>query len=76
MYASLSILILSAAVTLAGCQATPQEAAKPERPVLVQAVVFEPRAPERTFVATIRPRVESDLGFRRREGRQAPRQCR
>ena len=64
MYASLPILILSAAVTLAGCQATPQEAAKPERPVLVQPVIFEPRAPERTFVATIRPRVESDLGFR------------
>jgi RND family efflux transporter MFP subunit len=49
---------------LAGCQAQPQEAAKPGRPVLVQSVAFEPRTPERTFVATIRPRIESDLGFR------------
>ncbi|WP_371680643.1 efflux RND transporter periplasmic adaptor subunit [Microvirga sp. KLBC 81] len=64
MYASLPMLILGLAVTLAGCQATPQEAAKPDRPVLVQSVAFEPQAPERTFVATIRPRVESDLGFR------------
>ena len=56
--------IFSATVTLAGCQATPQEAARPDRPVLVQTVAFEPRAPERTFVATIKPRIESDLGFR------------
>jgi len=64
MRASLSTLVLGIAVALVGCQATPQEAAKPDRPVLVQAVTFEPRAPARTFVATIRPRVESDLGFR------------
>ena len=64
MYASVPMLILGITVALAGCQATPQEAAKPVRPVLVQPVIFEPRAPERTFVATIRPRIESDLGFR------------
>jgi RND family efflux transporter MFP subunit len=49
---------------LAGCQAETKEAARPERPVLAQTVKFEPRTPERTFVATIRPRIESDLGFR------------
>ncbi|MPR07332.1 efflux RND transporter periplasmic adaptor subunit [Microvirga tunisiensis] len=64
MYASLPMLILGITVALAGCQATPQEAAKPVRPVLVQSVAFTPQTPERTFVATIRPRVESDLGFR------------
>ncbi len=64
MYASLSMLILGLAATVAGCQATPQEAAKPVRPVLVQSVTFEPRTPERTFIATIHPRVESDLAFR------------
>jgi RND family efflux transporter MFP subunit len=53
------------AFTLAACQE--QKAAeppKPERPVLAQTVRFESRSPERTFVATIRPRTESDLGFR------------
>jgi RND family efflux transporter MFP subunit len=64
MRATLLMSVLGVAVTLAACQATPQETAKPDRPVLVQAAAFEPRAPERTFVATIRPRVESDLGFR------------
>ena len=59
-----SMLILGVTVTLSACQAQPQEATKPDRPVLVQTVAFEPRTPERTFVATIRPRVESDLGFR------------
>ncbi|WP_084731660.1 efflux RND transporter periplasmic adaptor subunit [Microvirga vignae] len=64
MPASLPMLILGIALTLAACEAKPQETAKLDRPVLVQSVAFEPRAPERTFVATIRPRVESDLGFR------------
>jgi RND family efflux transporter MFP subunit len=64
---SLRLLLPSLALTLAlaACQdRTAQEVPKPERPVLVQVARFEPRAPERTFVATIRPRVESDLGFR------------
>lgn len=56
--------VLAAAFLLAGCQDKPQEAARPDRPVMVQTVALEPRIPERTFVATIRPRVESDLGFR------------
>src|SRR5215212_4131052 len=64
MRASLPMLILGISVALAACEAKPQEAAKADRPVLVQAVTFESRVPERTFVATIRPRVESDLGFR------------
>ncbi|RXF72832.1 efflux RND transporter periplasmic adaptor subunit [Hansschlegelia zhihuaiae] len=34
------------------------------RPVLTRAVAFEPRVAERSFVGVIRPRVESDLGFR------------
>ncbi|WP_262273554.1 efflux RND transporter periplasmic adaptor subunit [Microvirga yunnanensis] len=64
MRVPLTMLVLGVSATLAGCQAQPQEAAKPGRPVLVQSVAFEPRTPERTFVATIRPRIESDLGFR------------
>ncbi|KAA2238298.1 efflux RND transporter periplasmic adaptor subunit [Salinarimonas soli] len=58
------LLGLSLAALLAACQEKPKEAAKPDRPVLVQEVAFEARVQERTFVATIRPRVETDLGFR------------
>jgi RND family efflux transporter MFP subunit len=34
------------------------------RPVLAQQIHYEPAVEERSFVATVRPRVESDLGFR------------
>ena len=52
-------------VMLAACQDQQQAAApKPERPVLVERVRLEPRVGERSFVGTIRPRVESDLAFR------------
>jgi RND family efflux transporter MFP subunit len=58
-------LPLALVLALAACEEkTAQPAPTPDRPVLVQAARFEPRAPERTFVATIRPRVESDLAFR------------
>jgi RND family efflux transporter MFP subunit len=36
----------------------------PTRPVLAQQVRYEPAVQERSFVATVRPRIESDLGFR------------
>lgn len=56
-----------ATLLLAACgQIERPKAAKsePARPVLVQTVRFEPSAERRTFVGTIRPRIESDLGFR------------
>ncbi len=34
------------------------------RTVVAQAVTFEPRTADRTFVGVVRPRIESDLGFR------------
>jgi RND family efflux transporter MFP subunit len=55
---------LAVSLALAACQEKPKDTAKPDRPVLVQPVAFEPRSASRSFVATIRPRVESDLGFR------------
>jgi RND family efflux transporter MFP subunit len=59
---------LAVFAVLAGCQELPpakaQGTAQSERPVLAQTVSFEPRHAERSFVATIRPRIESDLGFR------------
>lgn len=51
------------AVMLAGCNDKPAEQAQ-DRPVLVATVHYEADVPERSFVGTIRPRVESDLGFR------------
>jgi RND family efflux transporter MFP subunit len=59
------VLTLSAGLALSACQDTrANEAPKSERPVLTTTVKFEPRLTRRSFVATIRPRFESDLGFR------------
>ncbi len=64
MHSRSTLLGLALVAGLAACQEKPTAAAKPDRPVLVQEVAFEARVQERTFVATIRPRVETDLGFR------------
>ncbi len=56
---------LLALLVLAGCneQKAVETPAK-LRPVVTQAVRFEPLVPARTLVGTVRPRIESDLGFR------------
>jgi RND family efflux transporter MFP subunit len=53
-----------AAVTLGGCNEKAAEAPAPGRPVLVSTVHYSPETPERSFVGTIRPRIETDMGFR------------
>ncbi|MGY2047168.1 efflux RND transporter periplasmic adaptor subunit [Methylobacterium sp. JK268] len=56
-----------AALALGSCRDEESPAAPgavASRPVLVQRVAFEDRVPSRSFVGTIRPRIESDLGFR------------
>src|SRR5260370_9210669 len=58
----LGTLALSCA--LAGCKEIAAQHAAPVRPVLVAGVHYESRARDRTFVGTIRPRIESELGFR------------
>jgi RND family efflux transporter MFP subunit len=58
--ASLALL----AVSLAGCNETVAEKAWPSRPVLVATAHYEAELPERSFVGTIRPRIEADMGFR------------
>jgi multidrug efflux pump subunit AcrA (membrane-fusion protein) len=58
--ASLSVLALAACNEAA----TKTEAKLQGRPVLVEKVAYAPVAQQRTFVATIRPRHESDLAFR------------
>jgi RND family efflux transporter MFP subunit len=52
------------AVALAGCNELAAEKAAPSRPVLVATVHYEPETPERSFVGTVKPRIETDMGFR------------
>jgi len=51
------------AITLAGCNDKAADATPP-RPVLVATAHYEAETPERSFVGTIRPRIEADMGFR------------
>jgi RND family efflux transporter MFP subunit len=52
------------AIALAGCDDKVAEKATPSRPVLVATVHYAAESPERSFVGTIRPRIETDMGFR------------
>src|SRR5512139_3267985 len=58
------VALAAAAVALAGCNDTVAQKAEPTRPVLVATAHYEAETPERSFVGTIKPRIESDLGFR------------
>jgi RND family efflux transporter MFP subunit len=49
---------------LAGCNDKVAEKPAPPRPVLVATAHYEAETPERSFVGTIRPRIEADMGFR------------
>src|SRR4030088_1799248 len=60
--AGLSLAVL--AIALTGCNEKVAEKAAPGRPVLVATVHYEPESPERSFVGTIKPRIETDMGFR------------
>src|SRR5438874_6096126 len=53
-----------AVFALAGCNEKAAETAAPGRPVLVATVHYAVETPERSFVGTIRPRIETDMGFR------------
>src|SRR5881398_2160408 len=53
-----------AVFALAGCNEKAAETAAPGRPVLVATVHYGAETPERSFVGTIRPRIETDMGFR------------
>src|ERR1044072_4163997 len=53
-----------AVFALAGCNEKAAETTAPGRPVLVATVHYEAETPERSFVGTIRPRIETDMGFR------------
>lgn len=59
-----AVLLLVPAIALAGCGKKTEAEAKPSRPVLVTTVQYTPESPSRSFVGTIRPRIETDIGFR------------
>src|SRR6201995_2256591 len=59
-----SAALALAVVSLAGCNEKAAEVAAPGRPVLVATVHYEAETPERSFVGTIKPRIETDMGFR------------
>jgi RND family efflux transporter MFP subunit len=61
-----AVLVLPLALAACNEARTAPQADKPraERPVLVAPVKFEAGQSERTFVGVIRPRIETDLGFR------------
>lgn len=64
-YKKLAIFLMAlSALTLAGCNEKAAEKSTPNRPVLVTNVHYEPESPERSFVGTIKPRIETDMGFR------------
>ncbi|MBC7586014.1 MAG: efflux RND transporter periplasmic adaptor subunit, partial [Tardiphaga sp.] len=60
----LVLALMLPALALAGCGKKEEAKAEPPRPVLVATVKFQPEQPARSFVGTIKPRVETDIGFR------------
>ncbi len=58
------IVLALVAISLAGCNDGVAQKAEPPRPVLVATAHYEAETPERSFVGTIRPRIEADMGFR------------
>jgi RND family efflux transporter MFP subunit len=62
---ALALAGLAALLTACGpADGSQDETKDTPRPVLTRTVAFEPRISERSFVGVIRPRIESDLGFR------------
>jgi RND family efflux transporter MFP subunit len=58
------VALAAVAVALAGCNDKVAEKPVPARPVLVATAHYEAETPERSFVGTIKPRIEADMGFR------------
>jgi multidrug efflux pump subunit AcrA (membrane-fusion protein) len=62
LLAGLSLALI--AIALAGCNDKVAEKPVPSRPVMVATVHYESESPERSFVGAIKPRIETDMGFR------------
>src|SRR5262245_55057017 len=61
---SRALVPLLLTTALAACNQITAQPSEPVRPVLVAPVHYETKVADRSFVGTIRPRIESDLGFR------------
>src|SRR5262249_59759041 len=59
-----ALAALAALLVLAGCEANTAAAPTSERPVQIQRVSFQDADGAREFVGAVRPRYETDLGFR------------
>src|SRR5215470_1220377 len=60
----IKVLGVLGSLALAACDPMTAQPAAPIRPVLVTPVHYEAQVSDRSFVGTVRPRIESDLGFR------------
>jgi RND family efflux transporter MFP subunit len=60
----IKVLALISPLALAACDPMTAQPAAPVRPVLVTPAHYEAQVSDRSFVGTVRPRIESDLGFR------------
>ncbi len=58
------MLALSALLLLTGCEEAARKQAEVVRPVLVATIHYKPQVLDRTLVGVVRPRIETDLGFR------------
>ena len=56
--------VIALAAGLTGCNEIAAQHAAPIRPVLVTSAHYQAQVSDRSFVGTIRPRIESDIGFR------------
>ena len=59
-----NVLAVLSVLALAACDPMTAQPTVPTRPVLVTNAHYESQVSERSFVGTVRPRIESDLGFR------------
>ena len=59
-----NVLAALPVLALAACDPMTAQPTVPTRPVLVTNAHYESQVSERSFVGTVRPRIESDLGFR------------
>jgi multidrug efflux pump subunit AcrA (membrane-fusion protein) len=60
----IKVLAIASTLALAACDPMTAQPAAPVRPVLVTPVHYASQVSDRSFVGTVRPRIESDLGFR------------
>lgn len=59
-----AVVLMVSALTLGACSKEQAQEGEKGRPVLVATVHYQSQSPERSFVGTIRPRIETDMGFR------------